>query len=244
MPSAGITFSMPATVICNSPSRRPLAVRPSVPAATATRSPCAIRDCTISTWPPAAWISRNRSGQGFGEKSFNPLSSVRTSASNGCGQQRMHLLHAAAFDLQHGLDHGTIGGEPSARRPCSSTCLARASGVCTDAVDAIDRGIVEHDGGALRNRRQSDHAGAGLAPVHRHRGLPAAIGNRGRRGEFRDQQFRIVDLRHHQDLAELRRDRRLRRGLPAVCDLSDTLAPSQRTSRRNGKPATERLAQS
>ena len=109
MPSAGITFSMPATVICNSPSRRPLAVRPSVPAATATRSPCAIRDCTISTCPPAACNSRNRSGQGFGEKSFNPLSSVRTSASNGCAKQRMHLLHAAALDLQHGLDHGMIG---------------------------------------------------------------------------------------------------------------------------------------
>ena len=75
-------------------------------------------------------------------------------------------------------------------------------------------------------------------------GCLAAIGDRRRRGEFRDQQFRIVDLRHHQDLAELGGDRRLRRGLPAVCDTSDTLAPSQRTSRRNGKPATERLAQS
>ena len=75
-------------------------------------------------------------------------------------------------------------------------------------------------------------------------GCLAAIGNRRRRGEFRDQQFRIVDLRHDQDFAELCRDRRLRRGLPAVCDTSDTLAPSQRTSRRNGKPATERRAQS
>ena len=54
-----------------------LAFRPSVPVATATRSPCAIRDCTISTWPPAAWISRNRSGQGFGEKSFRPAQQRR-----------------------------------------------------------------------------------------------------------------------------------------------------------------------
>jgi hypothetical protein len=30
---------------------------------------------------------------------------------------------------------------------------------------------------------------------------------------------------------------------PAVCDTSDTLASSQRTSKRNGKPATERLPQ-
>ncbi len=30
----------------------------------------------------------------------------------------------------------------------------------------------------------------------------------------------------------------------AVCARSETLAPLQRTSRRNGKPATERLAQS
>ena len=82
------------------------------------------------------------------------------------------------------------------------------------SADAVDLGIVEHDGGSLRDGRQSHHTGTGLAPVHRHRRLPARIGECGRGGEFRDQQFRIVDLRHHQDLAEPCGDRRLRRGLP------------------------------
>ena len=50
----------------------PLGVRPSEPAATAIRSPCWIRDCTISTWPPAAWISRNRCRPGFWRR--NPSS--------------------------------------------------------------------------------------------------------------------------------------------------------------------------
>ena len=213
MPSAGITFSMPATVICNSPSRRPPALRPRVPAATAIRSPCWIRDCTISTRPPAAWISRNRSGQGFGVKSFRPLSSVRTSASNGCRQQRMQLLHAALLDLQHGLDHGAILRRAFGEAAVQFDQFGARQRRLHRSIDAVDRGVVEHDGAALRNGGQSDHAAAGLAPVHHHRGRPAAIGNRRRRGEFRDQQFRIPDLRHDQDLAEARGDGRLRRGL-------------------------------
>ena len=36
----------------------------------------------------------------------------------------------------------------------------------------------------------------------------------------------------------------MQRIIKAVANIRDTLAPSQRTSRRNGKPATERLAQS
>ena len=81
------------------------------------------------------------------------------------------------------------------------------------SLDPIDRRVVEDERDALRNRRQSDHAAAGRAPVRDHRGMAAAIGNRGRRGEFRDQQLRVVDLRHHQDFAELCRDRRLARRL-------------------------------
>ncbi len=37
---SGIALSRPTTVICNSPSRRPCALRPSEPEATAIRSPC------------------------------------------------------------------------------------------------------------------------------------------------------------------------------------------------------------
>ena len=234
MPSAAITFSRPATVICNSPSRRPSALRPSEPAATAIRSPCWIRDCTISTWPPAAWISRNRCGQGFGEKSFRPLSIVRTSASNGCGQQRMHFLHAAALDLQHGFDHRMIRRRAFGQAAMQFDMLGARQRRLQRSVDAIDRGIVEHQRDPLRNRRAARPRCCAPCASSRSSRAAAAIGNRRRRGEFRDQQFRVVDLRHHQDFAELGRDRRLGRGLPAVCETSDTLAPSQRTSRRNG----------
>ena len=81
------------------------------------------------------------------------------------------------------------------------------------SIEAIDRSVVEDDGGTLRDARQSHHAGAGRAPVHRHRGSLAAIVDRCRRGKFRDQQFRIIDLRHDKNFTELCRDRRLRRGL-------------------------------
>ena len=80
-------------------------------------------------------------------------------------------------------------------------------------VSAVDRGIVEHERDSLRHTRQSHHAAARLAPVRDHR-RQAGTGDRGRRGEFRDQEFRLIDLRHDKDFAELCRDRRLRRGLP------------------------------
>ena len=79
-------------------------------------------------------------------------------------------------------------------------------------VGTVDRGIVELQGDSPRHTRQSRHAAARLAPVRDHRRL-AGTGDGGRRGKFRDQQFRVIDLRHDQDFAELCRDRRLRRGL-------------------------------
>ncbi len=128
-------------------------------------------------------------------------------------EQRMHLLHAAAFDLQHGFNHGTIEGRAFGEAAVQFNVLCACKRRLHRSVEAIDRGVVEDDGGALRDTRQSHHAGAGRAPVHRHRGLLAAIVDRCRRGKFRDQQFRIIDLRHDKNLAELCGDRRLRRGL-------------------------------
>jgi len=78
------------------------------------------------------------------------------------------------------------------------------------SADAVDRRIIENDRGALWNGRQTHHARARGAPVHQHR-RAAAIGDLRRRGEFGDHQFRIVDLRDHEDLAELRRHRLRRR---------------------------------
>ena len=75
--------------------------------------------------------------------------------------------------------------------------------------------------------------------IHR---LLVCAGNRGGRGEFRDQQFWIVDLRHHQDFREPGGDRRLRAARSAIP--ATTLAPLQLTSKRTGKPATERSTQS
>ena len=232
---------MPATVICNSPSRRPLALRPSVPAATATRSPCCdprLHDLDMAAggldfakpFRPGLWRKILQAAQ------FASARRHRTAAPAADAlPARCRRRSATRFRSQDDRC-----GEPSAMRPCSSTCLARASGVCTGPLMRSIAGSSNTMRGALRDRRQSDHAAAGLAPVHHHRRRLAAVGNRRRRGEFRDQQFRIVDLRDHQDFAELRGERRLR-APPAVCDTSATLAPSQRTSSRNGKPATERL---
>jgi hypothetical protein len=81
---------------------------------------------------------------------------------------------------------------------------------CYLSVDTLDRGILEHDGGALRNVGQSVDAAAAAGPVHLHRRRLAVIGQRSRRLEFGDQEFRLVDLRDHHDFAELRGERRLR----------------------------------
>ena len=105
--------------------------------------------------------------------------------------------------------------ESSANRPCSSTCLACASGVCIDPVTRSSFGS---------SNTMEARCGTAGSPTTLERAVrqftdiefcPPRIGDRGRGGEFRDQQFRVVDLRHDQDLAELRGDRRLRRcGLP------------------------------
>ncbi len=98
-------------------------------------------------------------------------------------------------------------------RPCSSTCLARATGVCTEA--------------AMRSIAGSSNTISALcgmpgsptmllradAPVDNHLGLPALGQSRGRL-ELRDQQFWRVNLRDHQNVAEARgHGRRLRRRL-------------------------------
>ncbi len=134
MPSAGTIRSRPVTVICSSPSRLPLALSASVPAATEIISPCWMRDCTISTLPPAAAISRKRAGQGFGEKSFSPVSLARTSALKGSAITGCTPCTLPSLSCSTASITGLSVGEPSARRPCSSTCLARATGTCNEVL--------------------------------------------------------------------------------------------------------------
>ena len=66
--------SSPATVTRNWPSSRPFALSDRLPLPTAMVSPCCTRACVMSMRPPAACISRKRTGQGLGEKSFKPRS--------------------------------------------------------------------------------------------------------------------------------------------------------------------------
>jgi len=67
-----------------------------------------------------------------------------------------------------------------------STCLARASGHLHAAVEPVTVGILEHDGGPVRDRRQADHAAAALAPVHHEGVLRDAVGERCGCREFGD----------------------------------------------------------
>ena len=107
-------------------------------------------------------------------------------------------------DLQHGLDHGMIGGRSSRQPAMQFDVLGARERRLHRPVDAIDRGIVEHDRGALRNGAAARPRCCGPCSSSRHqRRRVTAIGDRRRRREFGDQQFRIVDLRHHQDFAEL-----------------------------------------
>jgi hypothetical protein len=69
---------------------------------------------------------------------------------------------------------------------------------------------VEHDGGTLRNAGQPDHAALPEAPARLHRRRLAAIAERRRCLEFGNQELRLVNLRDHHDLAEPRRERRMR----------------------------------
>src|SRR5882757_67537 len=116
-------------------------------------------------------------------------------------QQRMHLLDGAAGDLQHGFDHRMIlrrtVGDAAVQFDMAGLRQRRLHWT----VDAVDRGIVEYDGGALRIVRQSGDAAAASGPVHLHRRRLAAIGNRRRRLEVGNQQVRLVDLRDHHDFA-------------------------------------------
>ena len=131
------------------------------------------------------------------------------SASNGCSQQRMHLLHAAARYLQHGFDHGIVLRRAFGNAAVQFDMVGLRERRLDRSVDAVDRGIVELDGSALRNIRQPVHAALAQAPVHLQRRRLAAIGQRRRRLEFGDQELRLVDLRDHQDFAEPCGERRL-----------------------------------
>jgi hypothetical protein len=125
-------------------------------------------------------------------------------------QQRVHFLHAAARYLQHGFNDGIILrralGNPAVQFGAAGARKRRLN----RSIDTVDRGVLEHDGGTLRNVGQSADAAAAAGPVHLQRRRLTAIGQRGRRLEFGDQEFRLVDLRDHHDFAEPRGERLLR----------------------------------
>src|ERR1700754_1009309 len=108
MPSAGITFSMPATVICNSPSIRPLALRP--------QRPRRNRDQVALLDPRPHDLNMAAGGLDLAKalrprlwrKILQPAQLGLHVGVERCGQQRMHLLDGAARYLQHGLDDRMI----------------------------------------------------------------------------------------------------------------------------------------
>ena len=81
-------------------------------------------------------------------------------------QQRMHLLHAAAFDLQHGFDHGMIKRRTFGQAAVQLDMFGARQRRLHRTIEAVDRGSSKTMRGPLRDRRQSHHAAAGLAPVH------------------------------------------------------------------------------
>ncbi|MGY4380155.1 hypothetical protein ACVWZ3_007794 [Bradyrhizobium sp. i1.3.6] len=121
----------------------------------------------------------------------------------------MNALDAALRDVQHGLDHRMIRPRPVCEATVQLDLLGARERHLHAAVETIDDGIVEHDGGAIRHRRQAEHAAAALAPIHHEGVLRDAVGERRRRGEFGDDALGIVDLGDDQDVVELRRERRL-----------------------------------
>ena len=73
----------------------------------------------------------------------------------------MNVLDAAAFDLQRAFDDGMIGGRAFGEAAVQFDMFgARHRRLHRSAVDAIDRGIVEHDRGPLRNWRAGQDARA------------------------------------------------------------------------------------
>ena len=123
-------------------------------------------------------------------------------------EDRMNVLHAAGFDPQHAFDHGILERRAFGQSAMQFDMLGAGHRHLHRVVAAIDRDVVEHDRGALRNGGQPDNARARRAPVHLHRRRARRVGNGRGRLEFGDQQFRIVDLRDRQYLAEIDRDRR------------------------------------
>ena len=241
-PSAGMTFSMPATVICSSPSRRPFAVRPRVPAATTTSSPCCdarlhdfdlaaggrgvretVRARVLARNPAAGQLRADVGIEGRGQQRmyFPARCRPRSSARYRSGSVRQRSLGKAAmqFDV-FGVRERRLRG-PVMRSIVGSSNTMEARCGKAGRPTTLERAV-----------RQFPTAK-----------VPAAIRDRGGSGEFRDQQFRIV-VCATTDFAEAGGDRRLRRGLARGLRVSETLAPSQRTSRRKGKPATDRFAQS
>ncbi|MGY3123200.1 hypothetical protein ACVWXQ_007137 [Bradyrhizobium sp. S3.14.4] len=92
------------------------------------------------------------------------------------GEQGMNALDAALRDVQHGLDHRMIRPRPVCEATVQLDLLGARERHLHAAVETIDDGIVEHDGGAIRHRRQAEHAAAALAPIHHEGVLRDAVG--------------------------------------------------------------------
>ena len=134
----------------------------------------------------------------------------------------MKVEDASPINLQRRLDHRLIGSRILSQTAVQLQMRRARQRQRRRAADAIDRSIVEHQRDPLRRSGQARNAAARRAPVHLQRRRLATLGQRRRRGELRNQQFRGVDLRHHQDLAELRRHRRCGGALRRLCHQRDT----------------------
>ena len=214
MPSAGITFSMPATVICNSPSRRPL--RGEAERAGGDRDQIALRNPRLHDLDMAAGGLHLAKPlrPGFWREILQAAQQRPHVGIERLRQQRMHLLHAAALDLAARF-RSRDDRAPSLRQGGRAVRHAWrcASGVC---IDPLTRSILgssntmEARCGTAGSPTTLERAVLQFTDIE---GCPPRSEIVAGRGEFGDQQFRIVDLRHDQDLAEPRGDRRLRRGL-------------------------------
>lgn len=125
----------------------------------------------------------------------------------------MRLLHIAAIDLQDGFDDRMIRWRSLGDAAVQLDMFGAGQRRLVRSVHPGNPGIVEHQRGPLRNAGQADHAGTRGPPSRGHGKLIGRIGDRRRRGEFGNQQLGVIDLRHHEDLAELGRDRRPRSSL-------------------------------
>ena len=178
-----------------------------MPFVTAMVSPCCSRALLISMLPPAAWISRKRSGHGFGLKSFRPRSTAVMSASSGISITWCNVGATADFVLSATSITGLLVAEPSSMRPPISRRAALNSRLRSAAARALHHRLVEHHRDLLGRGRQAAHLALCALPVGGDGGGLAGIGDGQRAGDLGGQQRRLPDLRGNQNVLGLDRER-------------------------------------